>query len=57
MRNLAATLCSLDREQEALVVAEQLLEFRLRVLPENHPQIGEWVYELLRCGFDSQPFS
>lgn len=51
MRNLAATLFSLDREQEALVVAEQLLEFRLRILPENHPQIGEWVYELLRCGF------
>ena len=51
MRNLAATLCSLDRDQEALVVAEQLLEFQLRVLPENHPHIGEWVHGLLRCGF------
>jgi hypothetical protein len=40
MSNLAATYGELGRHQDALVLFEKTLEFRRRVLPENHPQIG-----------------
>jgi hypothetical protein len=40
MSNLAATYSALARHQEALVLQEKTLEFRRRVLPENHPDIG-----------------
>jgi len=40
MGNLAATYSALGRHQDALVQQEKTLEFRRRVLPENHPQIG-----------------
>jgi tetratricopeptide (TPR) repeat protein len=40
MNNLAATYSALGRHQDALVMKEKTLEFRRRVLPENHPDIG-----------------
>ncbi len=41
MSNLASTYSELGRHQEALEMKEKTLEFRRRVLPENHPDIGE----------------
>jgi hypothetical protein len=41
MGNLAGTYSVLGRRSEALVVAESVLEFRRRVLPAEHPDIGE----------------
>ena len=40
MHNLAATYSKHGRHQHALVLEEKTLEFRRRVLPENHPDIG-----------------
>ncbi len=40
MNNLAATYSALGRHQDALVLEEKTLEFRRRVQPENHPDIG-----------------
>ncbi len=40
MGNLAITYSALGRHQDALVMMEKTLEFRRRVLPENHPVIG-----------------
>ena len=40
MGNLAGTYSVLGRRSEALVVAESVLEFRRRVLPADHPDIG-----------------
>ena len=40
MNNLAVTYFALGRLQDALVMQEKTLEFRRRVLPENHPGIG-----------------
>ena len=40
MGNLALTYSALGRHQDALVLKEKTLEFRRRVLPENHPEIG-----------------
>ena len=40
MSNLAATYSALGRHQDALVLQEKTLEFRRRMLPENHPDIG-----------------
>ena len=41
MGNLAATYADLGRHEDALVLREKVLEFRRRVLPEEHPEIGE----------------
>ena len=41
MNNLAATYRALGRHADALAMGEQLLEFFRRVLPANHPDIGE----------------
>ncbi len=41
MNNLAGTYSALGRHADALGLFEQLLEFRRRVLPANHPSIGE----------------
>ena len=41
MGNLAASYSDLGRHDEALEMEEKTLEFRRRVLPENHPDIGE----------------
>ena len=40
MGNVANTYSDLGRHQDALVMQEKALEFRRRVLPENHPHIG-----------------
>ena len=40
MGNLANTYMALGRHQDALAMREKTLEFRRRVLPENHPDIG-----------------
>jgi hypothetical protein len=41
MNNLASTYLDLGRHSDALAMHEQALEFRHRVLPANHPDIGE----------------
>ncbi len=41
MGNLASTYIKLGRHADALAIREQVLEFRRRVLPANHPDIGE----------------
>ena len=41
MGNLAASYSDLGRHEEALEMREKTLEFRRRVLPENHPDIGD----------------
>ena len=38
--NLAATYSALGRYLDAFAMEEKTLEFRRRVLPENHPDIG-----------------
>jgi len=40
MSKLANTYSALGRHQDALLLKEKTLEFRRRVLPENHPDIG-----------------
>ena len=41
MNNLATTYRVLGRHADALAMGEQVLEFQRRVLPANHPHIGE----------------
>ena len=41
MGNLALTYSKLGRHEDALAMQERVLEFSRRVLPENHPHIGE----------------
>ena len=41
MGNLANTYAGLGRHADALVLEEQVLEFRRQVLPEDHPEIGD----------------
>ena len=41
MQGLANSYSYLGRHDEALEMGEKTLEFRRRVLPENHPNIGE----------------
>ena len=41
MSNLAVTYSDLGRHADALAMREQVVEFRRRVLPANHPDIGE----------------
>ena len=41
MSNLATNYSELGRHADALAMGEQVLEFRHRVLPANHPGIGE----------------
>ena len=41
MNNLAISYSALGRHDEALEMEETTLEFYRRVLPENHPDIGE----------------
>ena len=41
MNNLAASYSALGRHQEAVEMREKTLDFSRRVLPENHPDIGE----------------
>ena len=41
MNNLALTYRELGRHADAVAMGEHVLEFRCRVLPANHPDIGE----------------
>ena len=41
MGNLAYTYSLLGRHADALAMKEKVLEFQRRVLPANHPDIGE----------------
>ena len=41
MNNLALSFDALGRHADALVLKEKVLEFQRRVLPEDHPDIGE----------------
>jgi hypothetical protein len=41
MSNLAETYYALGRHADALSMKERVLEFRRRVLPADHPDIGE----------------
>jgi hypothetical protein len=41
MQNLSKSYSDLGRHADALAMSEQVLEFRRRVLPANHPDIGE----------------
>ena len=41
MHNLALTYSALRRHADALAMQERVLEFQRRVLPANHPDIGE----------------
>ncbi len=41
MGNLASTYYTLGRHADALAMMERVLEFQRRVLPANHPSIGE----------------
>ena len=41
MNNLAETYRALGRHADALAMGEQVLAFQRRVLPANHPLIGE----------------
>ena len=41
MGNLASTYHKLGRHADALAMMERVLEFQRRVLPANHPDIGE----------------
>jgi hypothetical protein len=41
MGNLAVSYSALGRHEDALAMQERVLEFSRRVLPENHPDIGE----------------
>ena len=41
MQGLACLYSDLGRHDEALEMREKTLEFFRRVLPENHPDIGE----------------
>ncbi len=41
MHNLAISYADLGRHADALALKEQVLEFRRRVLPKDHPDIGE----------------
>ena len=41
MSNLSFSYVAFGRHEDALVLREKVLEFRRRVLPEDHPEIGE----------------
>jgi hypothetical protein len=41
MHNLASSYHALGRHADALVLQEKVLELFRRVLPEDHPDIGE----------------
>jgi hypothetical protein len=45
MNNLAGTYRDLGRHVDALAMRERVLEFQRRVLPANHPDLGEgWAW-------------
>ena len=55
MHNLASTYSKLKKHSEALAMKESVLEFRRRVLPADHPDIGEG-HVLSMCFFYCDAF-
>ena len=54
MGNLAVTYSKLGRHADALAMEERVLEFSRRVLPEDHPSLGEGhVWSGVACGLRS----
>lgn len=51
MKMLASTYSAIGRTKEALALKEQTLEFELRVLPADHPHIGDRVFLAHFCHF------
>ena len=51
MKMLASTYSAIGRTKEALALKEQTLEFELRVLPADHPHIGDRVFLARFCFF------
>jgi tetratricopeptide (TPR) repeat protein len=49
MNSLADSYAALSRPDDALAMYEKALEFRRRVLPENHPDLGDSLYNLSIC--------
>jgi hypothetical protein len=49
MNNLAATYKCLGRHADAVTMGEEVLEFFRRVLPANHPDIGEGMRGEMGC--------
>jgi hypothetical protein len=49
MSNLASSYSNLGRLSDALVLNKKTLEFRLRVLPEDHPDIGDGQRKPCEC--------
>jgi len=47
MSNIASTLGKVGRRKDALELFEKAMEFRIHVLPEEHPEIGEFDSQLL----------
>ncbi len=47
MNNLTRLYIELGRYQDAVAMGEKALEFRRRVLPANHPDIGAARYILV----------
>ena len=53
MGSLAATYYALGRHLDALAMQESVLEFLRRVLPADHPDIGEGhVWSGAACSLD-----
>jgi hypothetical protein len=42
MSNISVSYSKLGMHEEALAKKEEVLKFYRHVLPENHPDIGEW---------------
>ncbi len=58
MNSLALEYCLLRRDQDALVLQEKVLEGRRRILPADHPDIGDtrmlfdFTSEMVTRGFE-----
>jgi hypothetical protein len=48
MHDLATTYVVLGRHNEALSLQQEVLEFNRRVLPEDHPHIGNEIVWIAR---------
>jgi hypothetical protein len=46
MGDLAVTYSALEKHHEALSMGKRVLEFRCRVLHEDHPDIGKIIWNV-----------
>jgi hypothetical protein len=53
MNNLATMYSALGRHADALAMGEKALEYQRRVLPADHPEIGEGCFETYAFHDDS----